>query len=224
MGDISEILDLAGEQLEDLTHITWDDDVLLLSYANLGILEIINLKPDAYPTTENLSLVAGTFQSLPTEAIYLIDIICNMGADGTIVGKAIRKIQRKNLDRLLPDWHTYTPTTEVSFGMIDPLTPQEYYVFPPQSEDGRYIRAVVCIPPALLTEITDPFPLDASYKPALVDYIVYRALAEETTIPNALNKATLFWNKFLQDLGLKTNVEGQIEQTQKAPPPKGEGG
>ena len=60
--------------------------------------------------------------------------------------------------------------------------------------------------------IDDAFPLDESYKPACVDYIVYRALVEETTIPNAQAKGTAFHNKFLQDLGLKANVEKQNEE------------
>jgi hypothetical protein len=66
-----------------------------------------------------------------------------------------------------------------------------------------------------LTGSDSTFPLDDSYRPAAVDYLVYRALAEETTIPNAQAKSQQFYQKFLQDLGLKSNVEKQQSANRK---------
>lgn len=408
-----QILTDAARQIQDATNVTWSETTVLIPYLNLGIKEIINLKPDAYVSTENLTLVSGSVQSIPTTTINLIDIICNMGTGGATEGrsiskiereildkllpfwhqdlattevlhviydpstpsifyvfppvdagadleveliwesfplienlelvagteqdvgeqtravldlirnmgtgatpgKAIRKINRQMLEELFPDWHSYTATTEVLFGMIDPMTPNKFYVFPPQptgtdreiqvmhqpypvkdnvalvagakqslpttakmlvdpvrnmGSDGetpgraitkidkkmmdavipgwlnyveskevqfysldefnptifhvfppqtgtspfQRVKVALSVLPDEITQASDAFPLDASYETACVDYIVYRVLAEETTIPGALNKANLFFNKFLQDLGLKTNVERQVEQAQ----------
>jgi len=210
--EIGTILDLANQQLEDIGAITWPPD-LLIRYLNAGVLEIINLKPDAYPTTKNLTLVAGAIQTLPTGDIMILFVDCNMGVAGDTVGKKVTGLNKEQLDELLPIWQTTTmASTEVAHVIIDPRDTKHFYVFPPQPDPvTQQLRAVVMTPPTPLESATDTFPLDDTFMPAMADYLVYRALAEETTIPNALNKSIQFFQKFLQDLGLKTQVEKQVE-------------
>jgi hypothetical protein len=207
--DIEQIFIAVNQQLQDTLAITYPY-ANLLPYLNLGIQEIINLKPDAYPVTENLDLVTGPIQALGTDQISIIDVICNMGT-GSTVGGVIRSIDKMAMDNLLPDWMTHPTSTEVIFVVLDARDPKTFYTYPPVASNTLKLRAVVAEAADQLTAITDTFPLDASYKPATVDYIVYRALIEETTVPNAINKAQVFFNKFLQDLGLKQQVEQATE-------------
>ncbi len=105
--------------------------------------------------------------------------------------------------------------TGVSFIVIDPRNPMIFYVFPPPVAPGiQLIQAVLSTSPDAITAVDGDFPIDDSFKPACVDYIVYRALAEETTIPNAMAKSQQFHNQFIQDLGLKGNVKKQSEDKQ----------
>lgn len=204
------ILYLAALQLQDETGQQWDNAVLV-PYINLFLLETMNLKPEAYPTVQNISLVAGAVQSIPATAISLIDIVCNMGTAGTTRGAAIDAITKEALDALIPGWMSYTAATDVEHYVRDDRNPRRFYVFPPQPVTPTKVEAILHIPPTPITEEDGTFPFDNSYIPAAIDYVIYRALVEETTIPNAQAKAAVFYQKFLQDLGLKTNTEKQTE-------------
>ena len=98
--------------------------------------------------------------------------------------------------------------SEVTFVIEDDRDPKSFYVFPPQPDPPtQKLRVIAATTPGLITAVTDPFPLDDSYQEATLDYIIYRALKEETTIPNAQTKADSFFSKFMADLGLKTQAE-----------------
>jgi hypothetical protein len=205
------ILLLAGNLLQDQTGTKWGPD-RLVPYLNLAILEIINLKPDAYTNTVDLTLVAGPIQKLPDSFIDMVDAICNLTV-GDVPGRAIKQIEKTALDSLLPGWMTFPSNATVIHAVIDPREPKKLYVFPPQpAGQANAIRTLMTLSPSPLVETDDAFPLDDSYIAPAVDYLVYRALAEETTIPNAINKATMFLNKFYQDLGIKKSTGAQQEK------------
>jgi len=201
------ILYLAAQQLKDETGIEWDVSVLV-PYLNLFIMEVINLKPEAAPDTRVLQLVAGAVQSLPATAISMIDAVCNMGAGGATRGAAIDTIKKETMDSLIPGWMTYTASGTVQFVVLDDRTPKRFYVFPPQpAVSPEQIEVVLSMPPTPLTEIDGTFPFDNSYIPAAIDYLVFRSLAEENSIPNALNKSLTYRGLFLQGLGVKAVTE-----------------
>jgi hypothetical protein len=209
---IQEILAVAGQQLEDIFHITWSNTTVLIPYLNYAILEIINLKPDAYPVTKDLTLYPGPIQSIGTTDINIIDFVCNMGLAGTTPGQTVIDLNKEQMDAILPGWMSFPTADVVSYAIIDSRNPKTFYVFPPQPNPAtQRLRVVLSKAPDLITADTDIFPLDDSYKPAMVDYLVYRALSEETTIPATMEKAQVFYQKFMSDLGLKTNVEKAIE-------------
>jgi hypothetical protein len=214
LGTTATILLLASQQLQDVTGKRWDQTAILIPYLNLGIIEIINLKPDAYVVPRDIALSAGAQQSLTAGDFSMIDAICNLtGTSPLVPGQAITNIDKVAMDNMLPNWMMFTPNATVSFVVTDPRDPLRFYVFPPQpsSSPANKIRVLNSGAPAEITETTDTFPLDDSYKPACVDYVTYRALNEETTIPNAKQAAAGFYNNFLKSLGLMANTEKQTQ-------------
>ena len=214
---VQTILLLAGQQLQDLTAQTWPPSKLI-PYINLGVNEIVTLKPEAYPVTLVILLVAGATQTLDDNAIELLDMICNMGTDGLTPGKSITVLDRQSVDYLLPDWQTATPGSVVQFYMKDERNPKYFYTFPPMAAAAQmpHVKLIQSeIPDAISTPLDD-FPLDASYVPAAVDYTIFRALAESTTIPGAMEKAKIFMAKFYQDIGIKTQMEKEIDAKEAA--------
>lgn len=209
-GEMGDLLLLASSQLQDEEGVNWPPSKML-PYVNHAFLEIVNLKPNAYTTESVVQLVAGARQSLSsTSTISLLSAVCNMGTSGTVVGSTITTIKKKTLDQVLPDWMTYPADQTVRHVVKDDLTPHVFYTFPPQpSEDMNKIKLLLSVPVPEVTADTTDFPLDPSYKPAFIDYMKYICLHEETTIQNAQAKASACYNKFLQDLGLKINVEKQ---------------
>ena len=322
------ILYLAAQQLQDITGTKWSAVDALLPYLNLAITSIVGLKPDAYTVTGPITLVAGPTQEAPSGTWQIVDILCNLGADGITPGQTIRSLSKQKMDEMFTGWMTFTPTSPMTtpaaptgaplltggsiadgtyyyvitavnqygetvkgtqsaanvvsggtghasipltwtavagatsyrvyrttstgsyvspclvgspssnlltdtlltpgagapptadssgsaviFVMIDDRNPLVFYVYPPPATPGvQKIQAILTGEPDQITAVDGEFPLDNSFLEACVDYIIYRALAEETTIPNALNKANLFYNKFIQDLGLRQNAEQQVEE------------
>jgi hypothetical protein len=221
MSDTATILALAAQQLQDASGVTWNHTTALVPYIDLALIEIVTLKPEAYPVSEIITLVPGSLQSLDVDAIELLDVVCNMGVSGTTPGKAIRSLTRESVDILLPDWQTFPPGTVVLYYMLDSRNPKNFYVIPPMASQSPMpqIKILQSEIPVLSGNPNFPdlmtFPLDTSYIPATVDYIVYRALAESTTIPGAMEKSQAYLKKFYQDLGIKTAVQKEVEAKEK---------
>ncbi len=203
----------ARQQLQDVTGTKWGDD-LILPYLDMAILAIINLRPSAYPSTVNIALVAGAKQSLPAGAIALLDLVCNLGAADAIAG-ALVMVEKDAMDNLMPGWMQATADAVPIFGITDPNDPKAFYVYPPQSGATAKVQAIISTPPAALAANDSTFPLDDSYKEPAIDYLIYRALFEETTIPNALSKAGMALQKFHQFFGIKAAVETKAGEKSK---------
>lgn len=214
MALMSKITNLIAHQLQDITGVTWDDEDVLLPYCNLGIKEIINLIPEAYTITRILNLVPGSVQSFGSSGTVLTSVmeyVCNMGTTGTTVGSAVTSVKKSVIDSVLPGWMTMDADDDVIQVVVDDRTPKIFYTIPPQPDTPGSLKAVLFSIPEDVTATTDTFPLDDIYIPATVNYGVYRALSEETTIPNALAKAATFKDAFLESLGIKKSVDKEEE-------------
>lgn len=208
-GEMGAMLTLISTQLKDEFSLEWPPSKML-PYVNLAFQEIINLKPDAYPVERVVQLASGARQSVSaTTTISVMAALCNMGTSGAVVGATITPLKKQTLDRLLPGWMTYADDQTVSHIVQDELSPLVFYVFPPQPASPSQIKLLVSEPVPEVTVDTTVFPLDASYKPAFTDYMLYRCLMEETEQQGANAKAVVFYNKFLQDLGMKATVAKQ---------------
>lgn len=199
---VSGIISIVGQQLWDASNIQWPPAVLLW-YLNYAVREIINLKPEAGNVLGIIPLVAGTRQTVPATWNDLVNLKRNMGADGATPGLAITEIPVDTIDHTIPDWHTWPADPVVRYVIDDDRDPRSFDVFPPQP--AATSQQVEAIGSAYPTKVTDPvsgaFPLTAEYEVPAADYMIYRALYESTSIPNALAKATSSLNKFMQYLG-----------------------
>jgi hypothetical protein len=202
----------ASRQLTDVSGITWPASVLLV-YLNYAVREILDAKPEANAVLALLDMVAGTRQALPTGWNVLINAKRNMGANGMTPGLVISQVPRLIIDSALPDWHTWPADPIVRNVITDDRDPYFFDTFPPQPADTtQKIEAIGSVYPAKATDpANDGFPLPGAYEVPAVDYMIYRALYESTTIPNALAKATTSLNKFYQGLGIKTQTSAKVQ-------------
>ena len=208
------ILFLAQQQLADETGQTYNDSNLI-PYINLGINEIISLKPEANSQIVTGTLVAGSRQVADTvfgEAVIdILNVDCNMDSNGNR-GRAIHDFPKIQMDALVPDWNTYDASDVIRYAIMDSVDTRNFYVFPPSKAGVKVSALLSILPDAITDSLIADFPLDDSYMPALVDYVVGRAMMEETSIPNAQAKGQVFMKKFITDLGIKTQIE---EKTKK---------
>lgn len=211
MGSIlaSEVFNKVNRILMDEQGVRWSDAELLV-WLNMGQKEIATHKPNACTVNGNVTLVAGTKQSLPATALSLVDVVRNMGA-GSAPGRAITSVTRDALDGAYPNWHSATPKAEVKHYIYDVRDPKVFYVFPPQpASTTQKVEAVYPVPPTDLTALSQAIAVDDIYEPRLVDYILYRCYSKSDNNPADSAVAAGYANAFYSALGVKLQNEAQF--------------
>ena len=188
----------------------------------------------AIPTT---SVIPGD-GSTPGATVYgtqLLDVLRNMGANGTTPGNAIRNVKREILDSQNPGWHTATGPAVSSF-MYDPRTPLYYYVTPAvPPATAEWIEISYAAQPTKIPNTGTPgaplygitgtstltLTLGDEHVDDLTNYLVARANMKEVEWADG-NKATTFSQMFLTSLNAKvtalTGVNPNLEQLPFAEP------
>jgi hypothetical protein len=199
-----DITGRAASIIFDETHIRWPE-AELIKHINDGQREIVNLRPDACAVTESISLVVGVKQSIPATAIRLLDIVRNMGADGSTPGAAIIPADMDKVRRYNPGWATTTASSTVKNYMYDPRIPGVFYVFPPVTGtvqvEGQFVRL-----PTDCASTASSLSINDSYANALVNWTVYRTLLKDLETPNA-GQAKAYYELFLNSMQGKTAAD-----------------
>jgi hypothetical protein len=206
VGEMGDLLLIVSQQLQDEFAVNWPPSKML-PYVNLALLEIANLAPESSPEERVVTLSAGTRQELShTTTLSLMSAICNVSGTTDVIGQTVTTVKKTALDHMLPGWMTFPQGASVSYVAKDEQNPLVFHVFPPVAAASK-IKMLVSTPPDEVTADTTDFPLNKTYIPAFIDYMIYRCIGEETTVQNSQAKAAAYYNKFLQHLGIKTAVE-----------------
>jgi len=144
----ASILLRAGTILQDTTSVRWPVSELV-QWFNDAQREIVLFKPESSVVNKNLLLTASdTKQTLPSEAIRLIDVVRNTGANGTTYGSAVRLVQREVLDAQRPGWHGEPGDSTIKHFMFDQRDPKTFYVYPrPSSSPAVNLEVVYSVAP-----------------------------------------------------------------------------
>jgi len=210
---VNDLVDRAETLLHDEGNDRWDAADLII-FGSHGEVAIITRKPDAYVKNEAFVLVEGTLQTV--DGTVLIDIVRNMGTDGSTEGAAITKVDKVVMDAADPDWHTATASATVKHWMADLRDPKRFWVYPPQpSSSFGYVQGVWAATPSELSAGGN-INLDDIYKDALLDYILFRAFSIDASLhPNAAARALKHGQLFLDAIGSKESIE-QLYDTENA--------
>jgi len=176
----SKITDRTKYLLSDLGFTGWTTSELH-QWITDALRDIAGVKPDAFSATVTHALVAGTRQTLPSGAFILLDVIRNMGEDTATPGRVPRIIARDKFDTQNPSWHTATASSTVRFVMFDMVDQKTFYVSPPQPATPGSLDIVAAFQPTAITAGTDQITLDETWIPAIVNYVMFRALSKDST-------------------------------------------
>jgi hypothetical protein len=196
---VSDIVARAGNMLLDDAHVRWGVPEII-RWINEAMGAIAHLRPDAFAHTGVMTLVAGTYQSLPNGSMLLLDVTRNIGADGATPGRAIRTTDRKSLDDANPDWHGLPQSGTIRHFMHDPRTPKAFYVYPPALASTKIEIKHVVLPAEVVAE-TDVLPIGLEYIGPVVNYVCYRCNLKDSEFANA-QVGSLFYQAFKSSLGL----------------------
>lgn len=189
------IINRAALLLEDTSNTTWTR-AELLSWVNEGQSQIVAFKPTANIVRQNLSLVAGTLQTLPSDATLLIDLPRN------VEGPSVRLVSREMLDAGPYDWHTAKTSATVKNFVYDADDSGTFYVFPPNTGAGQVVVVYAKLPAAITNE-AQSIELEDGYQAALLNYVLYRAYSKDTDYTADATKASAFYAAFKEALGGK---------------------
>lgn len=219
----SLVIDRAQRILNDVSAVRWPA-ADLLDWLNDGQRAVVHYAPEANRVTEFVQLARGTKQDLTTLAtdvpLRLIDVTRNV-TDGTGFPalRAIRSVDRRELDMVQPDWHTHTTSATVIQFMFDKRNPTEFFVYPPQPAAGQgFVEIVYSAQPTDLTADTQQTVLSDTYVPALVDYIVFRALSYDAEYGANPGRVNAHWQAFLNGATGRSAVDPTVEPLPGTPP------
>ncbi len=217
-----DILKTCRVDLNDADKVRWTD-ADLLEYLNSGQREIAILKPNTSTAVRPLELTAGfALQEIPDDAIALIDIVANLGADGETPGRAVTLVNREDLDAVDPSWRTRTSSTGIRHYCFDERNPRAFYVYKIPST-AWFVEAHLSVTPAdvivngLNGSNNTAISVDDIYETALHDYVMMRAEFKNTDVQE-LRGSNELYQRFLQRLGLKVQVERRDDPNRNAPP------
>jgi len=202
---VNDIVDKVELVLQDTTNVRWAA-AELVKWLNDAQREIVKEKPEANVTTTAVQLSAGTKQALPTGGLILIDVIRNMGTDGTTAGNTIRIIDRRILDANVPDWHnTKYAKQYVNNYTYDENNPLVYFVTPP-SDGNNYIEIAYSYTPSAASAGGN-IGLADIYETSIIDFMLYRAYSKDADFAPNATRAIQHYQAFLISLGQQDKAE-----------------
>ncbi len=178
-----------------------------LDYYHAALRQLVLVRPDAHYKTVSVTLVSGTKQTLPSDALRLIDITRNMGTDGSTPGAPVTEIPRSDLDDSLLDWHTADGEIAINHFSYNIKTPKKFFVTPPvhastvvQVEmDYSYLFTEVAIANVTTTEVE----LDETFIGPVQDWMMKLAYQIDTESAHNQNISMRCEQSFYQGLGLE---------------------
>lgn len=189
--------------LQDVNKQRWSDADMMRW---LGESEqiIASIKPASVAAKVSIALLAGVDQDLPADGLMILRFRRN-----TVSGAVVQLVDEDTQNRIDTNWPGATETLDAATVIydteVDPLT---FMVAPPNNGSGS-LDVVYAKIPAPVTATTQPISVNDSFVPLIKDYVMYRALLQETEGQN-LNRSALHLQTFLQGLGLNSQAYEQL--------------
>lgn len=198
---INRVLKIVNDATD---NIRWGDAEWMM-HATDAQLEIVGLRPDAYPVNGNITCVAGTKQSIPATGIRLLKVVRNMGA-GSTPGRIVRVIDEQVLNDFDPNWHAATASATIKNYVFNPLDPTRFYTNPPATV-GTVLEAVWSAAPNPFAAVTDNIAIPDTYVPPMVEFMAARAFMKDASYAGDQNRSVAHMNAFYQMLGLRLQTD-----------------
>lgn len=200
------IIDRAQKLLvEEGAGVTWPVADLVL-WLNDGRSTMYRWRPELYQVTADVSLVAGTLQTLPNGATRLLRPVANVTHPRK---RAIDPASDESLSAYVPTWRSAPQSNEILHVVYAPRDREQYEVYPP-AKVGTQITLTYADPPAALTTGTLATVLqEGEEAEALVDFVVARAMERlSETLPALAARAAVHDSLFYAKLGVQAARTG----------------
>jgi len=211
---IGHLIDMALDQVQDEERGLWDYQDLINWY-NFGTRRIVSIDPRANPITVAIALANGIKQTIPSGGIAWLNVIRNMGTDGSTPGRGIVQTTLEALSRSYPSYSTETASATIYNWMPDVADKTIFRVYPPASAPSYVEIEYGKVPTIIVYDAAGDWQnafigIKENYIDPLMNYLLHRAFGKDTDIPGNIEKAALYYGLFLTGMGLP--VPGQRQQ------------
>lgn len=182
---VNDLLSQAGTLLNDVAAVRWPNAERLI-WLNEGLRLLVVNHPDAKIKRASTTLVAGAKQTLPADAIVLLEV---RSANGPVL-----QCDRSALDAFAPLWQSRPTAGAAKNFMFDPAEYPTYWVYPAQNATPATVELVYSAYPTAAT-LGSPVDVQDKYASKLVDYLLYRALSKDAEVGSA-ERAIAYFQSF----------------------------
>lgn len=201
---VADILARLDNLMSDDDRIRWSQDERIRWICDAG-QEIVLRRPAARAVTQQLTLIAGTYQTTPAGTAQVLDIIRNIKAGGA-PGSIVRITDRQMMDDADPDWHSAKAAVSQQY-MLDDRSPTTFYVYPPAAA-GALVDALLAVPPPAVTASTDTFDMRPEFIGAIINWCLYRCHTKDSEYANGA-VAQLHYSAFSDAIGAPASAAQQ---------------
>lgn len=206
---ISYIIGKVNDQLVDDGFVRWPKEKLM-TYFNDAQRAIVIIRPDSHVTETEFSCAAGTKQTLPDEALRLVDVRSNE------MGYAIINRDKSEITELYPKWYGTTGEDEPEAFIYDERQPKTFFLFPGVPAALKVEVVYSSTPPVrAIGGIDAKADLDNVYSNAIVEYMLYMAHSKDFE-HSELAKAQNHFQMFNALMGLKSESDTGMTPTSPA--------
>ncbi len=128
---VQDIITRAVDTLQDAGSVRWPA-AELIRYVNDGVRALVITRPDTSVKKVSLTPVAGARQSMPDDAVSLVDIIGNTSGRQ----RSVSRVDMTALSMVDPEWQNATASATPSHFMFDERDPYFYYLYRPSTGTG----------------------------------------------------------------------------------------
>lgn len=201
-----EIIDEVSKQLNDTAFVTWTE-ASLREYITSAEQAIVNLRPDAFSTVTTMQMAVGAKQTIPTNALRLLDVKRNMGTDGNTPGRPVNAVEEEAVD--LFELTEEAASVAIKDFSYDERVGDVFYVYPPSDGTGWLEIAISQIPPNI-TFNQQTLSVSDIYRNAVVQYVMFRAYSIEIDSVSSRQRASEHLANFYQLMGAKFQRDVQF--------------
>lgn len=193
---VSDILRRFRNIMMDAKAVRWSEQEAI-DWLNDAASEIVQRRPASRAITEQVPLVAGTYQIASDGAAQVLDVIRNIEASGR-PGLPIRIADRQQIDDADPMWHSRRPAPTRHY-MVDERSPTSFYVYPPAA-DGAIVEMLVSKPPPQVSSSEEVLDLRPEFISAILNWMMYRAHTKDSEYSQG-QVAALHYQAFTDAIG-----------------------
>lgn len=179
----------------------------LVDYLNDGQRALIAVRNDIGATTVAFVPVTGARQTIPANAMALIDVMGNTSGNK----RSIRKVDKDVMDATARDWASSTASKVASNFMFDSeRDPRTFWLYPPAAAGASIDLLIAAYPTdvaapggAAYTTVTGDISVPDQWDNALLNYVLARAYEKDAEFASNAQLSATHMASFLSQAGVK---------------------